>query len=379
MIGRDAAMQMTPTTDALKRSFYLFSLPLAMIAVSLLVVAEWRQGTLHIVDALGLPLLVLLFGTLTLGLWRGAISVTRLEVAAFSGVVPMYLASLGYSLFSLPQAQAALWNLTGLGYWSPIVYALAFLIFGVKVGLRMSLLVYAISLLVWFIYFIILFLADETPMGGAVFYQLFASNGLLLVMLYGVGRAFVAQAQQTAQLEHAAHTDPLTQLYNRRFLTQCLAQVVSSLGHAQPLSLVLVDLDHFKKINDVYGHGVGDRVLQGVSRYLLDHARKMDVVGRWGGEEFLLVLPDTALPEALGVAEQLRAGLEQSPDEATGTLTASFGVVQAGPGEAVAGLLERADRTLYRAKGAGRNRVEGDAFSPADSPVKPQVSTASLG
>ena len=220
------------------------------------------------------------------------------------------------------------------------------------------------------IHFVTLFSAGETPMGGAVFYQLFASDGLLLVMLYGTGRAFVVQAQQAAQLEQAAHTDPLTQLYNRRFLAHCLAQVVSSLGHAQPLSLVLVDLDHFKKINDGYGHGVGDRVLQGVGRYLLDHARKMDVVGRWGGEEFLLVLPDTALPEALEVAERLRAGLGQSPDEETGTLTASFGVVQAGPGEAVAGLLERADRTLYRAKGAGRNRVEGDAFSPVDSPAE---------
>ena len=355
-------MQMTQTTDALKRSFYLFGLPLAMAAVSLLVVAEWQQGTLHVVDALGLPLLVLLFGTLTLGLWRRAIAVTRLEVTAFSGVVLMYLASLGYSLFSLPQAQAALWNLTGLGYWSPLVYALAFLIFGVRVGLRMSLLVYAVSLLVWLVYFVVLFLADETPMGGAVFYQLFASDGLLLVMLYGVGRAFVAQAQQTEQLERDAHTDSLTQLYNRRFLVECLTHSVCA-SDRQPLSLILADLDHFKKINDVYGHNVGDRVLQGVGRYLLDHARKIDVVGRWGGEEFLLVLPGTALPEALEVAERLRAGLAQCSDEEIGVLTASFGVVQASPDEAVVGLLERADRTLYRAKEAGRNRVEGDVTS----------------
>ena len=88
-------MQMTPTTDALKRPLYLFGLPLAMAAVSLLVVAEWRQGTLHVVDALGLPLLVLLLGTLTFGLWRKAISTARLEVATFSGAVLMYLASLG--------------------------------------------------------------------------------------------------------------------------------------------------------------------------------------------------------------------------------------------------------------------------------------------
>ena len=99
---------MTPTTDALKRSVYLFGLPLAMVAVSLLVVAEWQQGTLHLVDALGLPLLVLLLGTLTLGLWRRAIVVTRLEAAAFSGVVLMYLTSLSYSLFGLPQVQAAM-------------------------------------------------------------------------------------------------------------------------------------------------------------------------------------------------------------------------------------------------------------------------------
>ena len=359
----------------LKRTLYLFGLPVAMIAVSLLVFAEWQQGTLHMVDILGLPLLVLLLGILTLGLWRETISIARLETVVFSGTVLMYLASLGYSLFGLSQTQAALWNLTGLGYWSPIVYVLGFLIFGVKNGLRMSLVIYTLSLLVWLVHFMMLSRAGDPPMGEAVFYQLFASDTLLLMMLYGMGRAFVAQAQQAVHLAHEANTDALTQLPNRRFLTERLAQEIArSSRQGHPLAVMLIDLDHFKRINDVYGHSVGDSVLQGVGSYLSDHARKMDIVGRWGGEEFLIVLPDTVLPEALEVAQRLRLVLEQRPGETAETVTASFGVAQYRVGEQPGALLERADQMLYRAKAAGRNRVSGNDGAFTDS-VTPEVLT----
>ena len=287
----------------------------------------------------------------------------------------MYLASLGYSLFGLSQAQAALWNLAGLGYWSPIVYALAFLIFGVKDGLRMSLVIYTLSLVVWLVHFVTLSRAGDPPMGEAIFYQLFASDGLLLIMLYGMARAFVAQVRQTVRLEHDANTDALTQLHNRRFLTERLAQEVArSLRQGHPLAVMLIDLDHFKRINDVYGHHVGDSVLQGVGNHLSDHARKMDVVGRWGGEEFLIVLPDTVLLEALEVAERLRTVLEQRSGETAEAVTASFGVTQYGAGERLETLLERADQMLYQAKAAGRNQVLGDDNHLADS-AAPEVLT----
>lgn len=348
-----------------------------MVAALLLVFAEWQQGTLHVVDSFGLPLLALFFGVLSFHLWRQTISIARLETAVFGGTALMYLSSLAFSLFGLSQTQAALWNLTGLGYWSSVVYTLAFLVFGVKSGLKTSLGVYLLSLFAWLTHFALLFLAGDPPMGEAVFYQLFASDGLLLIMLYGTAQAFAAQAQQSVRLEQDANTDALTQLYNRRFLGERLAQETArSLRQAQPLTLMIIDLDHFKKVNDDYGHSVGDRVLQGVSRCLLDHARKMDVVGRWGGEEFLIMLPGTPLPEALETAERLRAVVELCPaevcpDEVKRAVTASFGVAQYCPGEEVRVLLERADRALYRAKRAGRNRVSGDdSFSGvATTPV----------
>ncbi len=367
-------MLTTSATDPLKRSFYLVMLPVAMVAVLLLVFAEWQQGTLHLVDAFGLPSLVLLFGVLTFGLWRRKVPVVQLETTAFSGVTLMYLSSLGYSLFGLSQTQAALWNLTGLGYWSPVVYTLAFLIFGVKSGLKTSLVVYVLSLLVWLAHFAMLFLAGDPSTGGAVFYQLFASDGLLLMILYGTGRAFAAQAQQALKLEKDANTDPLTGLHNRRALDERLVQETARASRqGLPLTVMLIDLDHFKRVNDEYGHNVGDRVLRGVSRCLSDHARKMDVVGRWGGEEFLVILPGTPVLEALETAERLRAVVEACPNETKGAITASFGIAQYRAGEAVETLLERADRTLYRAKGAGRNQVSGEddrLFSAAKASVR---------
>ena len=348
-------------TDPLKRSLYFTILPVAAAVVLLLVFVEWQQGTLHIVDALGLPLLAMLFSVLTFRLWRRTVAIARLETVAFSGAALMYLMSLSYSLFEHVQTQGVSWNLTGLGYWSPIIYALAFLIFGVKAGLRMSLVIYVLSLLVWLVHFTMLSLRGDPPLGAAVFYQLFASDGLLLILLYGTGRVFAAQTRQAAQLEQDANTDALTQLHNRRFLDEHLAQEAArSLRQGHPLAIMLVDLDHFKRINDEYGHSVGDHVLRGVGRCLSDHARKMDVVGRWGGEEFLIILPDTQLVEALEVAERLRAVLEGRPCEATGAVTASFGVAQYKPDEQLAALLERADQMLYRAKGSGRNQVSAD-------------------
>lgn len=166
---------------------------------------------------------------------------------------------------------------------------------------------------------------------------------------------------ESARLKRLARVDPLTGALNRRGFDSQFPQVVAEDGDlVEPLSVALVDLDDFKPINDTHGHDVGDRVLQATARVFVSVLRDSDVVVRWGGEEFLLVLPHVALTTAERIAERARAALESTELDAGETrlhVTASFGVAQRRPGEPRDTLLERADQAMYAAKQAGKNRV----------------------
>lgn len=166
----------------------------------------------------------------------------------------------------------------------------------------------------------------------------------------------------TKQLKRQATTDFLTGLGNRRSLTeQVPALQAQSVRAREPLSLILFDLDNFKKINDEYGHEVGDNVLMVVGEVVKDQIRPYDLAARIGGEEFCLVLPRTDGVSALSIAERLRLAFQSSYVEPLphGRITCSFGVVEAQPSERLQQLLSRADAALYQAKGAGRNTVIG--------------------
>lgn len=156
-----------------------------------------------------------------------------------------------------------------------------------------------------------------------------------------------------------AHTDFLTGLRNRRYLELILERELFRVArYGRPLSLIILDLDGFKAVNDTHGHEVGDRVLKALARCLEEHLRQSDRAVRLGGEEFAVLLPETGLPQALRLAERLRqavAALKVPPVE---RLSASFGVAQASPTDSPFSLLKRADEALYRAKRAGKNRVE---------------------
>lgn len=176
---------------------------------------------------------------------------------------------------------------------------------------------------------------------------------------------------QTNQSLHAANErltvlarqDALTGAFNRRHLMDELErQVQLRVRYRTEFSIVILDIDHFKSINDTHGHQVGDLVLIGLTRLLKDSLREIDVCGRWGGEEFLCILPNTPIPEALYCAERLRRTLEAAhlvdalPELA---VTASFGVGTCHEHETIDALLQRVDAQLYAAKSSGRNQVKG--------------------
>ena len=161
-------------------------------------------------------------------------------------------------------------------------------------------------------------------------------------------------------LEDLAYRDELTELPNRRGSSRQLEVLISrARRHGQQLALLLIDADRFKAVNDDHGHAAGDVVLREVAHRLRERMRREDLVGRWGGEEFVVALPETTPDAAAAVAESLRAAIGETPIEAHGTalrVTVSIGVA-AWTGEDVEDIVDRADRALYAAKAAGRDRV----------------------
>lgn len=153
------------------------------------------------------------------------------------------------------------------------------------------------------------------------------------------------------------NTDMLTGIANRRALMDFLSGKIEK-EDEMPLSLIMADIDHFKKVNDNLGHHAGDGVLASFGRTLADQIREKDLCGRYGGEEFLIVLPRTALDEAVSVAERIRKAVEATGIGAPPVrITASFGVAASTGDEGTDSLIGRADEAMYRAKALGRNRV----------------------
>ncbi|MDZ7812012.1 MAG: diguanylate cyclase [Ideonella sp.] len=174
-----------------------------------------------------------------------------------------------------------------------------------------------------------------------------------------------SNAQLQAALEQAmalATKDPLTQALNRRaFLERAHLEAAAMQRDGSTASLLLLDLDHFKAVNDRHGHATGDVVLQQACASVKACLREVDVLARWGGEEFLLLLPRTELAGALQVAERIRNSLEQAehPQWPAGlALTASIGIAPWPPALPVEQAINLADKALYRAKGMGRNRID---------------------
>lgn len=187
------------------------------------------------------------------------------------------------------------------------------------------------------------------------------------------GRRRLAMAN--CQLESLARTDGLTGLDNRRHLTEQLEKLLPNIRrHGFPVCVLMIDIDRFKRLNDSFGHQAGDRAIRHVAGQLTESLREGDLLARWGGEEFLAVLPNTAMKEALQVADRLRLSVAQAPIQLgdDGDLIAiqtSVGVSQARDDDDVDALVNRADHGLYEAKAAGRNAVRSTAESAPRAPA----------
>ena len=205
----------------------------------------------------------------------------------------------------------------------------------------------------------------------AIARQLYKSNQSHLALTYEMGEQLHRTREQLEVLQKeldvyrkSAFTDHLTELPNRRYLDKALDNMVNEAkDEDQPMCLAMLDLDHFKNINDTWGHPVGDNILRRLGALLRQNVKGRDIAARVGGEEFIVVLPATKLEGAVAVSESIRTAFQelewfrQGSGETIGTITLSMGVTQLRAGDDVEDLIARADRLLYEAKNNGRNQV----------------------
>ncbi|WP_051298742.1 GGDEF domain-containing protein [Marinobacterium litorale] len=196
----------------------------------------------------------------------------------------------------------------------------------------------------------------------------------LMLSVLVVGPLYLAifayrRLREIRHLVEEANTDALTGILNRRRAMELLShEVRRAHRYRRELSIILFDIDHFKDINDIYGHPVGDQVLRLCTRLAAGRIRDLDLLARTGGEEFMVITTETPGSGATELAERLRSAIESASFGLDQCVTASFGVSQLRPGESFAALMQRADERLYWAKRQGRNRVKGPDPEGQSSP-----------
>ncbi|WP_156101108.1 GGDEF domain-containing protein [Thermus scotoductus] len=331
----------------LRRRMALWHLPLGAL-LALVAFAASRAVGLDPVDRFFLPLLALGFSLLALALWRLPRTSSWVLPLAHGLVATYLLATLAFQLLITPNPL----GLSPAAHWVPFVYFSSFLFFRTQQAVRLALL-----------YLLTLFLLSLL---GAFRGHFHAEHLNALAQFFGANLAYVSLLYMLVRIREGylearldAYTDPLTNLRNRRYLDLVLERELFRVQrYRRPLSLLVLDLDNFKRINDTHGHPVGDRVLKALARCLEEHIRQSDRAVRLGGEEFAVLLAETPLAQAVRMASRLRqavATLRVFPAEG---ISVSIGVAEARPEDSPLSLLKRADDALYQAKRRGKNRVE---------------------
>lgn len=354
-----ASLQGSPSS-----SFRLRILPLLLTIAAVVVAAMWYQEErlqlMSIADRIGYPVLLLVttLGALLLKLRPDSLRhVMVVALAAYlAHLIASYYLEMGHRLFDHVNSS---YEMTAIALWLPFSYVGTFVFFSPRIALRTSLAIYAVIALPQ----LVLLGVETDAMSRQIAVAIIISQPLYIAALWGVG-LLKAQASGihslAKRMNEAATMDALTGVANRRAMDHVLEQVIHERGESQRnLALLMLDVDHFKRINDTYGHAHGDEVLVNLAREASAHLRSSDLLGRWGGEEFMILSLDQSGTQALQMAERLRSELEKIAFPHVGTVTVSIGVTSYLPGEDLSAFIKRADKALYAAKAHGRNRVEG--------------------
>ena len=343
-------------------------LTVGAVLVAAVCAIEWHTGLINPWDRVLLPALSAVLAAFAARLWWRPQTDGRLRLAAVITFNAYLVASLLLTLFALG-GTPNLYQFLTTAYWLPLGYGIAFVFLPPRTASVVSVAMYATLALpigLWIVRGGAAGWGDDFGVLAAVLGAAQIAYIVLLAAVATLRAGYYRTEERMRIIETLATTDPLTGLPNRRAMVDALAGVMSQVQrHGQPAVVMLIDIDHFKRINDRHGHAVGDAALVHMGRLLKAQLRPSDRVGRWGGEEFLVVAAATALPAGVDLAERLRGTVAAHPFDHGEPVTVSLGVTQVLPGDDADSLLARADRALYRAKGAGRNRAEAARATPA--------------
>ena len=259
----------------------------------------------------------------------------------------LFLAQCGTYLYMLDYQELYIWFVV-----FPMIY---FFLLGHRWGLVLAIALGVFYVVGYFIHPLI----HHPPQVGVDMLINAAIAYVVITFLTSVYARFVTIRHEETSLR--ADIDYLTGIYNRSaFQTHLDSEIsrIQRLENKQHLSVLLFDIDNFKLINDKHGHTVGDEILKELCKLISANLRKHDTFARWGGEEFVIIAPNTDISGACRIAEKLRHEIAEHHFNRVGEITSSFGVTEYSDGELVRDLIHRADGALYRAKGSGKNRVE---------------------
>jgi len=374
----------TPTTtpvdaDRRKRRVYVGLLGLSTLGALLaLLVNESRGAPSPLITAAALAVTVInvtLAGLTAAGRVRLAV----LEWALLLSFAAVIVANLVHGLYLAPLEAGAVDGARAAMHWVPVAFVVAYIALDARLAARVAL---GILLGVVLVAAPALLVGREQVAGigsSQEFVQVVLAYAVTLVALSffaGLPQRLVRWRETAHEMRELAFTDALTGLANRRWAeAQLDLELARSERYGGGFAVIVVDIDHFKRLNDARGHAVGDEVLIGLAATLRRSLRATDRVARWGGEEFLVLAPETPLPAAIELAEVLRRQVASTALRHGLFATISLGVAEWRAGDTRGTLVERADAALYLAKGAGRDRVAVDSPDEAATDARgPAVS-----
>ncbi|MCX5479336.1 GGDEF domain-containing protein [Kaistia geumhonensis] len=282
------------------------------------------------------------------------------ELACYFGVAFYLVAQV--VLFALGPPEESIYDVANTLQWMPALYVAAFMLLSRRRAVAAASVTFLLSALALGI--AALDASEEGDLRvSALLVNAVVAHLLTLLLLSLVAMLrleFDRVSRHARSMEDAARTDPLTGIANRRALEEWMQAFEDHDDH-KSAALVLFDIDHFKSINDRHGHLVGDEILVTTAQLIRSQLRPIDRVGRWGGEEFLVILDNVTMTNALRFADRVRHLVTISAHPVAGSITISAGIALCSPGEAVAETFRSADAALYAAKSGGRNRVSDRA------------------
>lgn len=352
-----------PEPSSLKRRLYVIILLLSSCSSLVALPTNFLAGATHPVTTAVLCFVVVYGLVASWAIrWR-KLPFRVVEESIWMAAAGMLVVVFVFGLYFAEATMQARLATVGSYLWFPVIYVIVFLTHGTRAALVRALLLYVLVVLVSAPRILGAVLGGVwDTLDDVLLVQLYFSSALLISALYFFGR-LSDQARDNAiaaeRMNHLAHTDALTGLKNRRSAERVLeGEMEYARRYETPLAVIVFDVDDFKKVNDDHGHDVGDAILVNVARTVESGLRESDSLARWGGEEFVVVAPQTAPREARVLAERIMEDVRSVSFNGTGGISASFGISFFRPEDSATTLVKRADVALYEAKRRGKNRVE---------------------